>query len=166
MDIAPAHRRLTCERHRLLLPATLAAFSMLVMAGRALANDPMNTVYLGDVEEGFRALGFGWRFGNGPYAATDTQLSEFSRNKQNTLPFYYYEGRHLFANGASFGAHLWKPGDLELDALFSFRFDRLEPEASEFYDGVIGRRQSLDGGLRLSWRQPWGQLSSLSLIHI
>lgn len=126
----------------------------------AQAVNPVTEITTGDLAPGTLGLGFGWRFGDSPYRGIDDISSKETEQDSDLLPFYYYEGKVLFAHGSTAGLHLFDTGTFSADALLAYRFDRLEPERDPFFDGVNEREQSLDGGLRLSARGSWGKLTA------
>ena len=125
----------------------------------ALATNPVTEIATADVPEGTLGLGFGWRWGDSPYPGIGDISSMETDENSDVLPFYYYEGRYLFAHGSTAGIHLFNNDSFSLDALLAYRFDRLEPERDDFFDGVEEREQSLDGGIRGSLKGGWGNLS-------
>ena len=134
-------------------------FALCVFAPAVIATNPVTEIATGDIPEGTLGLGFGWRFGTSPYRGIDDISSKETEEDSDLLPFYYYEGRYLFAHGSTAGIHLFDTGTFSADALIAYRFDRLEPERDDYFDGVNEREQSLDGGLRASARGDWGKLS-------
>ncbi|RLQ23367.1 MipA/OmpV family protein [Seongchinamella sediminis] len=129
------------------------------LPGITLATNPVTEIATADVPEGTLGLGLGWRWGDSPYRGIGDISSIETGQDSDLMPFYYYEGRYLFAHGSSAGIHLLNGDSFSLDALVSYRFDRLEPERDVYFDGVEEREQSLDGGLRGSVRGDWGSLS-------
>ncbi|AQA17635.1 hypothetical protein BST95_04675 [Halioglobus japonicus] len=123
------------------------------------AINPVTEIATGDISAGTLGLGFGWRFGDSPYRYIDDISSKETEENSDILPFYYYEGKYLFAHGSTAGVHLFDDGTFSADALIAYRFDRLEPERNDYYEGVEEREQSLDGGLRASVRGDWGKVT-------
>ena len=132
---------------------------LLALSVSAMAGNPVTQIHTEGIEQGTVGLGFGWRWGDSPYVGIDDIGSEFSDNDYDLMPFYYYEGKYLFAHGSTAGVHLLDRNGFKLDAILDYRFDRLEPERSSFFSTVEAREQSLDGGVQLGWEQPWGELS-------
>jgi outer membrane protein len=118
---------------------------------------------MGDMPRGTLGQGFGWRWGDSPYVGIDDISSRESDQSSDILPFYYYEGEYLFANGSTAGVHLFDTGTISADALVAYRFDRLELFRGRYFRRVEEREQSLDGGLRGSVRGDWGKLSLTGL---
>lgn len=147
----------TSSPRSLALPVSL--FAVFALGNSAMATNPVTEIATSDVPEGTLGLGLGWRWGDSPYRGIGDISSIETGQDSDLMPFYYYEGRYLFAHGSSAGIHLLNRDSFSLDALVSYRFDRLEPERDAFFDGVEEREQSLDGGLRGSFRGDWGSLS-------
>ena len=103
-------------------------------------------------------IGYGFRFGQSPYAGVDNIGSVYSDFSSDLVPLYLYEGKYLFAHGTEWGAHLLRSGTFNLDLIARYRFDRLQPEASDFFEGMDERQQSVDGGIAASLTGGWGQL--------
>jgi outer membrane scaffolding protein for murein synthesis (MipA/OmpV family) len=123
------------------------------------AVNPVTEIVAGEAPEGLLALGMGWRWVNSPYTGLEHVGSVEHDNKSDLMPFYFYEGRYLFAHGSTAGVHLLKTDSISLDALIAYRFDRLEPEQDDFFAGLEEREQSLDGGLRGAVKGDWGSLT-------
>ncbi len=124
----------------------------------SVADNPVNEVALDTLEPGTLGVAFGARFGNSPYQDVDDLTSVYSDQSWDFLPSYIYQGERLFASGATVGWHFLNTESLTLDALVSYRFNRLEPEASSYFDGLEEREQSVDAGLAGSWQGDWGAL--------
>ncbi|QFU76597.1 MipA/OmpV family protein [Halioglobus maricola] len=125
----------------------------------AVAANPVTEIIAEEVPEGTLALGMGWRWADSPYTGLDYVGSVEHDNKSDLMPFYFYEGRYLFAHGSTAGVHLLDSENFSLDALIAYRFDRLETEWDEFFDGIEDREQSLDGGFRGALKGDWGSVS-------
>lgn len=111
-------------------------------------------------------LGFGYRFGNSPYVDIDNISSEENSNSTDLVPLYLYEGKYFFMHGTSAGVHLINTPNFALDVIGHYRFDRLEAKASNFYDGMDDRDQTVDGGIALSLKQPWGILTATAVTDL
>lgn len=130
-----------------------------VLSPGVVATNPVTEIATADIAEGTLGLGFGWRWGDSPYKGIGDISSMETDEDSDILPYYFYEGRYLFAHGSTAGVHLFDTGTFSADAVLSYRFDRLEPERDDYFDGVEEREQSLDGGLRGSFKGQWGSLS-------
>ena len=104
--------------------------------------------------QGSAALGGGLRTGASPYFASDDE----DERKSDLVPLYLYEGKYLFARGTSGGIHVVRNDALEFNLYTRYRFQRLDPDRHPFYEGLEERRQSLDAGIELGLKQPWGEL--------
>lgn len=69
----------------------------------AWATNPVTEIATGDIPEGTLGLGFGWRWGDSPYKGIDDISSVETDESSDVLPFYYYEGKFLFAHGSTAG---------------------------------------------------------------
>lgn len=104
---------------------------------------------------GTAGLGGGLRLGQSPYLAADND----DQRDLDLIPLYLYEGKYLFARGASAGVHIVDADDYELNVFARYRFQQLDPGRNEFYDGLGKRRQTLDGGVQLGIAKAWGELT-------
>lgn len=151
---------MTCKNKScVLLFRSILLVSFFALAPSALSTNPVTEIATADVPEGTLGLGFGWRWGDSEYKGIGDISSIETDEDSDVLPFYYYEGRYLFAHGSTAGIHLFDSDHFSMDALLAYRFDRLEPERDDFFDGVEEREQSLDGGLRASIKGGWGSFS-------
>ncbi len=139
----------------ILLGAIFTCFS-----SNLLAVNQVNQTPIINAQPGTVGLGFGYRIGNSPYVDIDNISSEENSNSTDLVPLYLYEGKYLFMHGTSAGIHLFNTPIFSLDAIGHYRFDRLEAKASDFYAGMDDRDQTVDGGIALSLRQPWGTLTA------
>jgi len=113
-----------------------------------------------NTESGSVGIGYAARYGQSPYVGLDDIGSAYSDYNYDLVPLYLYEGDYLFAHGTEVGIHLFKkPERFSIDLLARYRFDRLQPESSEFFEGLEHRKQTVDGGLAFSLFGDWGQLS-------
>jgi outer membrane protein len=101
---------------------------------------------------GTAALGGGIRGGQSPYFAIDNE----DQRQLDLIPLYLFEGKHVFFRGVSGGLHLYKSDELELSVLGKYRFQKLDPDRNEFYQGVNERRQSFDAGFQTRLSKDWG----------
>ena len=104
---------------------------------------------------GSAGLGGGLRFGQDPYLAAD---NEDQRNF-DLVPLYLYEGKVFFARGASGGIHIVNNDDYQLNVMARYRFQQLDPDRNEFYEGLEKRRQTLDAGIEFRMTKTWGELA-------
>lgn len=103
---------------------------------------------------GSAGLGAGIRFGQSPYLATDDD----DQRELDLIPLYLYEGKYIFARGATGGVHIVNNDDYELNVFVRYRFQQLDPSRNAFYDGLEKRRQTLDAGIQFGIRKAWGEL--------
>ena len=125
------------------------------------ATNPVTEILAEDIPAGTLGLGIGVRWGDSPYKGIGDVGSIDNENASDydLMPFYFYEGKYLFAHGSTAGIHLFDNDRFSLDALIAYRFDRLEPERDEFFDGVEEREQTLDGGFRAAYESDWGKVT-------
>lgn len=138
-------------------PTLLIFFAALALP--AAAGNPVTQIHTEGVRDGTVGLGAGFRWGDSPYRGIQDIGSIVNDNDYDVMPFYFYEGKYLFAHGSTAGVHLLDRNGLRLDAILDYRFDRLEADRDEYFRTVDDREQSLDGGLRLSYGGDWGDLS-------
>ncbi len=105
---------------------------------------------------GSAGLGGGLRSGQSPYLASDND----EQRQADLVPLYLYEGKYLFARGVAGGLHIVNKNDYELNAFVRYRFQKLDPDRHEFYDGLEEREQTLDGGVQFAIKKAWGQLTA------
>jgi outer membrane scaffolding protein for murein synthesis (MipA/OmpV family) len=127
------------------------------------ADNRISEVALKGVPKGSTALGFGFRTGESPYVGIPNISSQTNDNKTDLVPIYYYEGKYLYAHGTSFGLHFLDTDRFSFDLVSRYRFDRLEETDDDFYEGISERRQSVDTGLSLKWKNDWGDVSIRAL---
>jgi len=130
----------------------------LVISPVGYADNQVSQIPFSDSASGSVGLGAGFRFGVSPYKHIDTISSDENDNNADLIPLYLYEGQYIFSHGTRAGIHLWKE-NVEFDALIQYRFDRLETDADEFYDGVNDRKQTLEGGFAATVKKNWGDLT-------
>lgn len=130
----------------------LATLVMLLTAN-ASADNQVTHLPFADAPAGSVGLGAGLRFGRSPYQDVDSLSSLENENNADRMPLYLYEGEYLFFHGTRAGVHLWRD-QFKVDAVAQYRFDRLEPEVSDFYRTVDKRNQTLEGGIALT--SQWG----------
>lgn len=105
--------------------------------------------------EGSAGLGGGIRFGQSPYLASDNE----DQRELDLIPLYLYEGKYLFARGVTGGVHIVNRNDIEFNVFARYRFQHLDPDRNEFYDGLEERRQTVDAGIQFSISKAWGELT-------
>ena len=138
--------------------ACLACATLFLALPAAHATNPVTEIHVGNIPKGTVALGVGVRWGDSPYRGIDDIGSLVSENDYDIMPFYFYEGRWLFAHGSSAGVHFLDSEHFELDALISYRFTRLETERDDYFRTVEDRQQSLDAGFRAGVKGDLGKL--------
>jgi outer membrane scaffolding protein for murein synthesis (MipA/OmpV family) len=105
--------------------------------------------------EGSAGLGGGIRFGQSPYLAADND----DQRELDLVPLYLYEGKYLFARGVMGGVHIVNKDDYELNVFARYRFQKLDPDRNEFYDGLEERRQTVDAGIQFGISKAWGEVT-------
>ena len=103
---------------------------------------------------GTTALGGGLRLGQSPYFASDNE----DERQLDLIPLYLYEGKYLFVHGTSGGVHILRNHAFEFNLYTRYRFLRLDSDFHTFYEGLEEREQSLDAGIELGLKQPWGEI--------
>lgn len=106
--------------------------------------------------DGTAALGGGLRLGQSLYRAFDTD----DQRQFDLMPLYLYNGKYVFFGGTSGRFHLFKNERFQLNLLGRYRFQKLDPDRNEFYEGIGERKQSLDGGLEVRLQGDWGALNA------
>lgn len=139
-----------------------SAFLVLhLVVGKAFAYDLLTTnVNMRDVPAGTVGLGAGMRVGNTPYKGARNVSSILDDDDVDLIPLYLYEGKWLFFHGTTAGLHLFDNGWLKVDALAAYRFDRLQPDAGDYFAGLQEREQTVDGGLAVTVSGDWGEASA------
>lgn len=132
-------------RSRLILMVSLIG----LLPGLSHADNQVTQIPFSESAPGAVGLGLGVRAGRSPYRYVETVSSLENENNTDMMPLYLYEGKYVFFHGTRAGVHLWQDS-ITVDAVAQYRFDRLEPEASEFYSTVDKRNQTLEGGLAFS----------------
>ncbi len=138
---------------------TLACVVVVTFAALAQGGNPVTEIHTQGIQQGTVGLGMGWRWGDSPYRGIQDIGSIVNDNEYDLMPFYFYEGKVLFARGSSAGIHLFNGGNFTLDAVLDYRFDRLEADKSDYFRTVEDREQSLDGGLEGRLSGDWGEAS-------
>ena len=105
---------------------------------------------------GTAGLGGGLRLGQSLYRAFDND----DQRQYDLIPLYLYNGKYLFARGTAGGVHFVNRDNIQLNLLFRFRFNKLDPDRNAFYEGIETRHQSVDGGIELRLRGGWGALNA------
>jgi outer membrane protein len=129
----------------------------LVAAGSALAGQEVTEIPVSDWPAGAAALGAGVYGGWPLYYPVGDGDDDW---KTDLIPLLLYNGKYVYFRGTAAGIHLVNRDAVELNLLARARLDGLDPEDSEFYEGVEARDQSLDGGVEFRLRGSWGELQS------
>jgi outer membrane protein len=130
-----------------------AGIAAITLAGfQAAQGQEVAEIPLFNAPPGTAALGGGIRGGQSPYFAIDNE----DQRQLDLIPLYLFEGKHVFFRGVSGGLHLYKSDELELSVLGKYRFQKLDPDRNEFYQGVNERRQSFDAGFQTRLSKDWG----------
>ncbi|MGO1461074.1 MAG: MipA/OmpV family protein [Marinobacter sp.] len=137
-----------------------AVLGLYLMAGNSFASLPESRMSVKDMPAGTVGLGASVRGGTSPYVGVSNLASQGAGNTVDLLPLYLYEGEWLFAHGTSAGVHVVKNDWLKVDVLAKYRFNRLEPEANDYFDGMRDRNQTVDGGLSFTIDGDWGAFST------
>ena len=122
----------------------------IVQSGQEVAQIPFFSA-----PPGTAGLGGGLRTGQSLYRAFDSD----DERQIDLLPLYLYNGEYLFARGTSGGVHLLTTGLIELNLLGRYRFEKLDPDGHEFYEGIEDREQTVDVGVELRVSGGWGDLT-------
>ena len=138
---------------------TTVSLSALLSVNCAHAGNPVTQIHAEGIRTGTVGLGMGWRWGDSPYRGIQDIGSIVNDNEYDLMPFYYYEGKYLFARGSTAGVHLLDRNGFRLDAILDYRFDRLEADKRDFFRTVEDREQSLDGGLEAGYAGDWGEVT-------
>ncbi len=110
-------------------------------------------------EPGSVGIGYAARFGQSPYVGLNDIGNIYNDFNYDLVPLYLYEGERFFAHGTQGGIHLLKTEPFSLDLIARYRFDRLQVEAGDFFEGMTDRKQTVDGGLSATLNGGWGQLT-------
>ncbi len=135
--------------------APLGAVFCLLLANLPAAAQEVAEIPFWHQPPGSAGLGGGLRFGEDPYLADTSD----DHRSLDLVPLYLYEGKYLFARGASGGIHIVDNDNYEFNVLARYRFQQLDPDRNEFYDGLEKRRQTLDAGIEFRMTQAWGELA-------
>ena len=135
--------------------APLGAVFCLLLAAPPIAAQEVAEIPFWHQPAGSAGLGGGIRMGQDPYLAADND----DHRNLDLVPLYLYEGKYFFARGASGGIHIVDNDTYELNVLARYRFQQLDPDRNEFYEGLEERRQTLDAGIEFRITQAWGELA-------
>jgi outer membrane scaffolding protein for murein synthesis (MipA/OmpV family) len=132
---------------------------LLLMTVRdGIADSEVTRIPIIDAPPGTVGLGFGYRLATSPYFE-DKETSDLEEEKlADLVPMYLFEGKYFFAHGTSYGIHVFRKQSFTADLLARYRFDRLDPSSSDYYDGLQERDQTVDGGISLSFNGRFGSL--------
>ena len=133
----------------------LAGFLLLAAVKPAYAQYEVAQIPFFNAPPGTAGLGGGLRLGQDLYFAVDNE----DQRQFDLVPLYLYNGKFIFARGTAGGVHLFRNDNVELNVLLRYRFQKLDPDRNEFYEGINERKQSLDGGVELRFRGGWGELN-------
>jgi outer membrane scaffolding protein for murein synthesis (MipA/OmpV family) len=132
-----------------------AVFCLLLAAWPAQAQEVAEIPFWHQ-PSGSTGLGGGLRFGQSPYLAADND----DQRELDLVPLYLYEGKYLFARGVMGGVHIVDKDDYELNVFARYRFQKLDPDRNEFYDGLEEREQTVDAGVQFTVSKAWGELTA------
>jgi outer membrane scaffolding protein for murein synthesis (MipA/OmpV family) len=130
---------------------------LLASAGPAHAQYEVAEIPFFHTPEGTAALGGGIRLGNDLYLAFDDSSDQ---RQFDLVPLYLYNGRWLFFRGTAGGVHLLHTDNFELNVMGRYRFQKLDPDRNEFYEGLEKREQTVDGGVEVRWRGRFGAINA------
>jgi outer membrane scaffolding protein for murein synthesis (MipA/OmpV family) len=111
-----------------------------------------------DAPPGTIGLGFGVRSESTPYIKENSASGVGDVVSIDWVPMYLYEGETVFAHGTSVGIHLYRSWFFSADLLARYRFDHLDPDNSDYYEGLEEREQTVDAGLSFTVRGGFGSL--------
>jgi outer membrane protein len=103
---------------------------------------------------GTTALGGGIRTGQSLYFENNNE----ELRTRDLIPLYLYEGKWLFAYGTAGGVHFINNDTFEFNLIAGYRFQKLDPDRNEYYEGLEKREQSLDAGLQIGLKRNWGNV--------
>jgi outer membrane scaffolding protein for murein synthesis (MipA/OmpV family) len=135
------------------LIGAVVALAIIVWSGRLFAQE-VTEIPMFNAPAGTASLGGGIRFGQNPYFSSDSD----DHRQLDLIPLYLYEGRYLFARGTTGGLHIVNNDQWELSLILKYRFQKLDPDWNDFYEGLENREQSLDGGLQVAYTGDWGRV--------
>ena len=139
-----------CRLRRFLaLTICIASFSVAPTTAQEVTVIPFS-----HADPGTAALGGGIRGGQSPYLAVTNE----DQREIDLIPLYLYDGKWLFAEGTAGGIHVINKDVFEFDVYTRYRFQGLDPDDNEFYEGLEERRQTLDVGVRAGLETKWGEL--------
>ena len=107
-----------------------------------------------DAPAGTTALGGGIRTGQSLYFENNNEELRTS----DLIPLYLYEGKYLFAYGTAGGVHFINNDTFEFNLIAGYRFQKLDPDRNEYYEGLEKRDQTVDTGLQVGLKQKWGDV--------
>lgn len=136
--------------------APLGAVFCLLLVGAASQAQDVAEIPFWHQPPGSAGLGGGIRLGQSPYLATTNE----DERQFDLIPLYLFEGKYLFARGTAGGVHIINSDDYELNVFVRYRFQKLDPNSHEFYDGLDERKQTLDGGVQFAIKKAWGELTA------
>lgn len=131
-----------------------------LMADVCFAGVPETRMSVTDIPAGTVGLGAAIRGGTSPYTGVSNIASQSAGNEVDLLPLYLYEGEWLFAHGTSAGIHVFDNDWLKVDVLARYRFNRLESDANDYFEGLGDRNQTVDSGVSFTLNGDWGELST------
>ncbi|MDN6318976.1 MAG: MipA/OmpV family protein [Marinobacter sp.] len=131
-----------------------------LMADVCFAGVPETRMSVTDIPAGTVGLGAAIRGGTSPYTGVSNIASQSAGNEVDLLPLYLYEGEWLFAHGTSAGIHVFDNDWLKVDVLARYRFNRLESDANDYFEGLGDRNQTVDSGVSFTLSGDWGELST------
>ena len=129
---------------------------LLLLAADARAQQEVAEIPFFNAPPGTAALGGGLRFGRSLYLSVDND----DTRQIDLIPLYLYNGKYIFARGTSGGLHFINRENLQLNLLFRYRFNKLDPDRNEFYTGVEERKQTVEGGLEFRVGGGWGEFTA------
>lgn len=140
---------MTSRRTRVLRFVLLFALAT-GLAGPGLAQEVARIPII-DAPPQTPGLGGGIRLNSSPYVG-QTDVDDL-------VPLYLYEGKYLFAHGTKFGAHVYRDDTFTLDVGARYQFLKLDPDPDDpLFDGVLERKQTVEGGIEGSMKGGWGIL--------
>jgi MipA family protein len=131
---------------------TLGLAGMLLLTAAPVPATEVTNIPIIYAPPGTPALGGGIRLSSNPLVG--------DMDSWDLVPLYLYEGRHLFAHGTEFGAHLFRNDTFSVSALARYRFTRVVAGDNPLLSGLDDREQTLDGGVTAQVRGSWGQLQA------
>ena len=144
---------MSTENRRLRPAIFLAALSALFLSSATRGHEVVKIPSF-NAPTGTAALGTGMRTEQSLYF--ENQNDDLRTN--DMIPLFMYEGKYLFVHGPAGGVHFFKNDAFEFNFYTEYRFQKLDPDRNEYYEGLTDRDQTVDAGLQIVTRRNWGDI--------